>query len=126
MPKRIAAMSRFQRPSFLTFTGADDQTDVERMLYLAKRYPIEWGILFSPDRQGKENRYPANHRRFEHLSTGPYSTHIIGLAAHLCGGHSKAIHADPIAAATQMRTNIDFAAYRRVQINHNSPDPDII
>jgi hypothetical protein len=47
-----------RQPDFITFTGADDDTDIEEMLSLSRLYPIEWGILFSVDRQGTP-RYPS-------------------------------------------------------------------
>ena len=56
-----------RKPEFITFTGADDHTDVRDMVALSKLYPIEWGILFSISRQGTDPRYPG------------------GEAARLCG-----------------------------------------
>jgi len=37
-------------PEFITFTGLDDKTDLKHADYLAQIYPIEWGILSSPNR----------------------------------------------------------------------------
>ena len=72
-------------PDFMTFTGIDAWTDLDRVEDLSRRYPIEWGILFSPKRQGVDPRYPS-------LFHAGLITHQIGnlhLAAHLCGGHAR-------------------------------------
>jgi len=73
-------------PRFITFTGADDDTDIEEMIELAKIYPIEWGILFSPTRRGSP-RYPSIDWVTE-LVTGE---HALRLSAHLCGGYSRGV-----------------------------------
>lgn len=73
------------RPQFITFTGADDRNDPAAMALLAARYPIEWGILLSPKRQGSP-RYPSLEwiRRFLAVKPGRIS-------AHLCGAYSAAL-----------------------------------
>lgn len=70
-------------PKFITFTGADEQTDVARMCALSFEYPIEWGILFSPKRQGA-GRYPPFVTAMKLLAYAP----ALRLSAHLCGGYS--------------------------------------
>lgn len=72
-------------PQFITFTGADRADLVPEMRELAKDYPIEWGILFSPARQGKSPRYPAGIDLFR-IADGQ-----LRLSAHLCGGHSRRV-----------------------------------
>ena len=75
------------RPLFITFTGADDDTDLEGMYQLAHEYPIEWGILFSPKRQGS-GRYPSLgfvRRMLSEIGGGTR------LSAHLCGGDARAV-----------------------------------
>jgi hypothetical protein len=76
-------------PEFITFTGFDDQTSVERMLSLSSRFPIEWGILLSKDRQGSE-RYPSP-AAVKHLLEEE-ARHGFGLrlAAHVCGSYAAA------------------------------------
>jgi protein gp37 len=73
-------------PEFITFTGVDDCTDPYEMAALADQYPIEWGILFSPKRQGQGGRYPA-------LSTVEWLFNELPLryAAHLCGGDAREV-----------------------------------
>lgn len=76
-------------PAFITFTGVDDQTDVLAMAELAALYPIEWGVLFSPKRQGKEEhpRYPS----LEFLKKLTHSGLNLRLSAHLCGGDARQV-----------------------------------
>lgn len=69
---------------FITFTGADDHTDVRRMGELSREYPIEWGILLSPSRAGS-GRYPCLDKVAEILR----SDEIGRFSAHLCGGHAR-------------------------------------
>lgn len=72
-------------PSFITFTGADDQTDVDGMVALSRDYPIEWGILFSPTRHGTP-RYPTLDWVERLVSAWEFK-----LSAHLCGGYTRSL-----------------------------------
>lgn len=105
-------MSR--KPEFITFTGADDHTDVQDMLALSRLYPIEWGILFSPVRQGREPRYPGD----EAVSRYTWATDVMRMSAHLCGAHTRAIM-----AGEDIKAPADFGYFKRIQINHANPDP---
>lgn len=99
------------KPNFITFTSADDKTDIDGMRGLAAQYPIEWGILFSPSRQGNEPRYPS-YDFIKSLFGNHPTNQGLSLSAHLCGGHSR----DVLAKA---ETAIDDMLYpfERVQIN---------
>lgn len=79
----------FKLPEFITFTGVDAQTDVHAMAELAARYPIEWGVLFSPERQGQEAhpRYPS----LEFVKELTHSELDLRLSAHLCGGDAREV-----------------------------------
>lgn len=101
-------------PEFITFTGADDHTDVGEMQALSKRYPIEWGILFSPSRQGIDPRYPGGDAQSRFLWSG------LRLAAHLCGGHSRAIMEGQ---SLVPGIPVDLGYFKRIQINHGGPNP---
>lgn len=71
-------------PKFITFTGWDDGTPVHELHLLAAEYPVEFGVLFSPKRQGS-SRYPTlTYVRYLLENRGR-----LRLAAHLCGAHSK-------------------------------------
>lgn len=99
------------KPSFITFTGIDDSTDLAEAHALAAHYPIEFGVLFSPARQGNEPRYPSwatIHRILMMAAPGGPR-----YAAHLCGDYSRQL----LATAA---TNVDdylIGHFQRVQIN---------
>jgi hypothetical protein len=71
--------------AFITFTGVDDDTDPAGLVQLADDYPVEFGLLFSPKRQGIEPRYPK-------LTTIEWLDEELPLrwAAHLCGDDARA------------------------------------
>ena len=98
-------------PQFITFTGVDDATDPAELVRLADDYPVEFGLLFSPKRQGIKPRYPA-------LSTIEWLVSELPLrwAAHLCGGDAR----DVIERET---SNHDWLLrhFTRVQINTADP-----
>lgn len=71
-------------PKFITFTGVDVHTDVAGMVKLSAQYPIEWGILLSPKRQG-EGRYPC----MDFIRDVALVPGLTRLSAHLCGGHTR-------------------------------------
>jgi hypothetical protein len=101
-----------RRPDFITFTGADDHTDVGEMIALSRAYPIEWGILFSPTRQGKDPRYPDGPAQSRFAWSG------LRLAAHLCGGWSREVMAGrPLTAVP-----VDLGIFARIQVNTAAPD----
>lgn len=81
------------------------------MVELSAKYPIEWGILFSPKRQGS-GRYP---------SLG-YIRKVIAqpldFAAHLCGGDAR-----EVIESGKSRHDSYLAMVNRVQIN--TADPNI-
>lgn len=74
------------KPAFITFTGADDPKDIPGMLELSRLYPIEWGILFSPKKQGSP-RYPS----IEFVRELCRHAHNLRLSAHLCGAYSRQV-----------------------------------
>lgn len=97
------------KPDFITFTGADDWTDVDGMRALAQRYPIEWGVLFSHSRQGIDPRYPR-----EGLSRICRSGLL--LAAHLCGSYARLVM-----AGEEPSFPYDNGFFDRIQVNHPAP-----
>lgn len=65
------------KPEFITFTGIDDRTDLKRANELAKRYPIEWGVLFCHSQ--RDARFPSVQTVDEILSiSGRKSAHVCG------------------------------------------------
>ena len=87
------------KPAFLTFTGIDAGTDLARVESLSNTYPIEWGVLFSPDRQGQEPRYPAMSviDNFRDLD--------VRKSAHLCGDYSKMVMRATLSLSTLPASN---------------------
>ncbi len=70
----------------VTFTGIDAHTDIGRLADIQKRYPfVEFGVLVSRSRQGKENRYPQLSllERFEGLG--------LNLSCHVCDSLAREI-----------------------------------
>ncbi len=101
------------KPEFITFTGADNWTDVDGMRALSKRYPIEWGILFSPKRQGNDPRYPDG----QAMSRLIWSD--LRLSAHLCGAYSESV----MAGESIIDIPVDLGYFQRIQVNHAAPVP---
>ncbi|QNB08389.1 hypothetical protein G5S34_17605 [Herbaspirillum frisingense] len=99
-------------PEFITFTGADESTDPAAMYELQKLYPIEWGVLFSPKRQG-EGRYPSLD-----FIRKLVTSYRMNFAAHLCGGHSR----DVIASNKFEHETLLHLCFERVQINTADPN----
>lgn len=103
------------KPAFITFTGADDATDIGGMVELASHYPIEWGILFSPKRQG-QGRYPS--MEFVDRLTAPGID--LRLAAHLCGGYSRSL----IDEGSTGLEHLLSSNFDRAQVNTSNPTVD--
>lgn len=101
-------------PEFITFTGADDHTELAGMVHLSCRWPIEWGILLSPTRQGS-GRYPNGATMSRLWWSG------LRLSAHLCGQHSRDIMEGDVP-----RLPVDLFYCGRVQVNHAAPTADTI
>lgn len=71
----------------ITFTGADDNTDLLQMKNLSNEFPfIEWGILLSYNSMGT-SRYPSM-KTLENISETLLHTN---LSLHICGIMAKSI-----------------------------------
>jgi hypothetical protein len=101
-----------RKPKSITFTGVDDGTSIDAMRDLSSQYPIEWGVLFSPTRQGIDPRYPSLSTVRKLAESG------LPLAAHVCGLYAHAVQG----GAWDVEAPIDIRAFQRVQVNHASPD----
>jgi hypothetical protein len=102
------------KPKSITFTGIDARTDPTRVMDLSARYPVEWGILFSPTNQGQVPRYPALRDISKFLEVCVYMPEI-QFSAHLCGGYSRQV----MAGESLGREMIGFlwGNFDRTQIN---------
>lgn len=97
------------RPRWITFTGLDEQTDMDRVEALTKRYPVEWGVLFG-GRLGK-NRYPPRRVSDEAAARG------LPLSMHLCGARA--------AEANEGVSPSSFAGFNRIQVNRAAGQYDL-
>jgi hypothetical protein len=92
----------------VTFTGIDDQVLVKDISALSKHYDfIEWGILFSKNREGQQ-RYPTEQKRLEFANAG------LNLSAHFCGWYSKEV----LERKNYSLLN-SLYGFKRVQLNYN-------
>lgn len=107
------------KPEFLTITGLDERTDMGQIVELSERFPIEWGILFSPNRQGISTRYPT----YETLKNiyDVAGNHGLRLSAHVCGKYSRSIMDGSIAKNT-----IPLEHFSRTQVNALSYDVEAL
>lgn len=101
------------KPYQITFTGIDSATDLDEVERLSGQYPIEWGILFSQSRQGKDPRYPPLHV----VERAVMKTRA-SFAAHLCGGYTRAI----MDGTKFNHDEIFLEWFDRIQINHRAPE----
>lgn len=111
-------------PAFITFTGLDARTDLTRAFRLAQVYPIEFGVLFSPKRQGLEPRYPDGDTQSSiwwSPLAGNGGGNLGHIAAHLCGQYGR-----DIMTGASPNVPVDLVYCRRVQVNHLEPDPRVI
>ena len=95
------------RPLHVTFTGFDAATRTHDLLELSRDFPIEWGILFHPTREGS-GRYPAL------AQIQSVAACDLKLAAHLCGGYARSVVRGESLPATVVSLLDRFS---RIQIN---------
>lgn len=106
-------------PAFITFTGVDDATVAADLVALADDYPIEFGLLISPKKQGLEARYPRMTTIQWLLGELP-----VVFALHLCGTAAREVIREGISAEYD-----DLMPYiDRVQINtaDHRVDPHLV
>ena len=106
-----------RKPEFITFTGIDEQTDPTYLRDMA-RYPVEYGILFSPSKTGVDPRYPSYQSARRFYGSG------LRLAAHLCGDFAQCARTPselPDVLADEL-----FDEISRVQFNVGLTDPSAV
>ncbi|MFA5670193.1 MAG: hypothetical protein WC967_13205 [Balneolaceae bacterium] len=96
-----------KRPTFITFSGIDDRTDLVRAKELSSRYPIEFGVLFSES--NKDSRYPSKQGVEEIVKFG------LPLSAHMCGSLSRSA-GEYISTFGPFDREL-FSEFQRVQFN---------
>lgn len=101
--------------TYVSITGADDNTDVERLRSLTQRYSsvVQWGLLYFPEKEGTA-RNPTAAKRTEIINA-------VGegwVAAHLCG---EQVFRDILAEKEDVIH--DLRRYSELQININARKP---
>jgi hypothetical protein len=101
----------------VTFTGADDSTQVSDMLRLSRSFPfIEWGILVSESahRDGGRPRYPSP-RWIADLQAIAEQTGAMQLSLHVCGRWVRDLLIGTISLPTEF-----LHCFQRVQLNFHA------
>lgn len=105
-------MSELALPDFITFTGVDEYADPRALRELASDYPVEFGLLFSPSRQGLDPRYPP----IEVIAWLVSGVRELRWSAHFCGGVAREI----IERGVWLHGDL-LPYFKRVQINTADP-----
>jgi hypothetical protein len=92
-------------PAFVSFTGVDRASLLPELEMLSSMYPIEWGILIDPAREGQP-LFPTDEVREEIGRAG------LRLSAHICGEPARLI-------ADGHDPALNLAGFSRAQINHS-------
>lgn len=93
------------KPKFITFTGIDSKTNFDDLKKLSERYPVEFGVLYSPT--NKDNKY-TGHILSSHIAVSSYG---MKLSAHLCGGYAREV----LDTGDCLGVPIEF--FDRIQVN---------
>lgn len=100
----------------VTITGADDQVDPEILDEIGKEYAdvlqVEWGILFSKQREGQA-RYPTAEWREKFYHATFHRDGLYSIAAHLCGKSG-----DAFLESYEFFENEVTMAYNAIQFNN--------
>lgn len=99
-------------PQLVTFTGVDENTSLLALQVLSADYPVEWGVLFSPDRQG-DGRYPPLDFVRSLLERQKAASSPMCLAAHLCGEYAEQF----LDSGTCSGLKDILPAFGRIQVN---------
>lgn len=97
----------FCKPSFVAFTGVDSADLIPGMQALARKYPIEWGVLVDDDKTD-DILFADPDVRVALLATPG-----LRYAAHVCGEQARLIANDPKSAS------LDLSRFQRLQVNHS-------
>ena len=103
-----------QPPVFIAFTGVDRADLLPGLRRLAKRYPIEWGVLVDPAQEDKP-LFPDAETRSALLAAND-----LRWAVHVCGAAARAIVDDPLTAPPPP------AGVQRIQVNHGFQGSDAV
>lgn len=102
------------KPFLCTITGVGQQTNLEKLISLSKRYPFaEWGVLVSYNKAGSQPKYPSLDwiARFIELK----KQHGLNASLHLCGRSVMEFAASYNNASHFLRPLVN--EFDRVQVN---------
>jgi hypothetical protein len=106
----------------VTITGADDGVTPYQLCLLRDEFPfVEWGLLLSASREGREPRYPSRawlDRLFARTRGG------LQLSGHLCGEWSRDAVGGPFLWAVERPDH--FAWLQRLQFNGAERTPAVV
>ena len=95
------------RPLYVTFTGLGNATKSEELLAMSCDFPVEWGILFHPTREGS-GRYPT----LAHIQS--LLELDLKFSAHLCGAYARrVVHGESLPGTIVSLLN----RFSRIQVN---------
>lgn len=105
----------------ITFTGVDEQTDINRLVSIQERFPkAEFGVLMSRHWQDNGPRFMSPESIEKLRGRG------LRLSAHLCGGFAR----DVFRMGGLYNIDADFryllGFFRRIQLNVSASDVDIV
>ena len=98
----------------VTFTGVDDKTNIDDLVYLAEKYPfVEFGILVSKNNSnsGIVNRYP-NLTILKRLKNKG-----LNLSCHICGSIARQIVQKNDWSELEKLLGKDMEIFKRFQLN---------
>lgn len=115
----------------VTITGADEGVTPYDLCVLSDEFPfVEWGVLLSATREGKEPRYPSREwldnlwERTHHMTQPLAERRSMAFAGHLCGRWSR----DAIGGAFiwAIERYYHFRRFSRLQFNGAGYTPDSV
>jgi hypothetical protein len=98
----------------VTFTGVDDKTNIDDLVYLTEKYPfVEFGILVSKNNSnnGTVNRYP-NLTILKRLKNKG-----LNLSCHICGSIARQIVQKNDWSELEILLGKDMEIFKRFQLN---------
>lgn len=99
---------------YLTMTGIDAHSDIERLKSLQERYPVlEYGVLVSENNIGCKKRYPSLERIQDFADAG------LTMACHVCGGVARRAMSTGKFDEVKALLGDTFGAFQRFQYNIN-------
>lgn len=105
----------------ITFTGVDEQTDIDRLVSIQERFPkAEFGVLMSRHWQDNGPRFMSPESIEKLRGRG------LRLSAHLCGGFARDMFYKDGFYNIDKEYPLLLEMFRRIQLNVSTCDPGIV